>query len=83
MYSSLTKEQSDDLEDIQKRACKIAVPNMGYQDALSFLTLKSLSERRFDLCKTFFDKIQSPSDKLNKLLPKQKVVGVDRRDVKD
>lgn len=72
-HGGLTKELINALEDQQKRACKIALPDLSYDQALSHLSLKSLDERRKDLCKSFFEKIQGNDDKLNKLLPSVKV----------
>ena len=68
-HGGLTKEMRDNIEAIQKRALKIALPSLGYKEAMDSLNIVTLQERREDLCKCFFKKIKDPNDKLNKLLP--------------
>ena len=57
-HSSLTEDNSNDLERIQKCALKIILGNKynNYDDALQELDLQSLKERRKDLCLTFAKK---------------------------
>ena len=74
-HGGLTQELSDNMEDLQKRACKIALPDMSYEEALTHLSLKPLDERRRDLCKGLFDKMKNTDDKLHKLLPTPNVIG--------
>ena len=71
-HSSLSKELSDNLEDLQIRALRIAYPMLSYEQSLLESGLPSLSERRTSLCKMFFDKIQNPQDKLHRILPEKK-----------
>ena len=68
-HGGLTKELSDSIEDLQKRACKIALPSQSYEETPDSLSLISLKERRISICRAFFDKIKMPEDKLHKLLP--------------
>lgn len=67
----LTKQQSNKLELIQKRAFKIALPNIRYDEALLQCNIKTLHSRREDICKTFFDNICNPNHKLHNLLPQK------------
>ena len=71
-HPGLTQELTDSIEDIQRRACKILCPLLSYEDALSTMDLPTLKERRTDLCKAFFHKIQDPDDKSHKILPPEK-----------
>ena len=48
--TSITKEQSNLLEQIQQRAFKIILPMCSYEDALQLLSETSLQARREDLC---------------------------------
>ena len=68
-HGGLTKELTDSIEDLQKRACKIALPSLSYEEALNSLSLPTLKERRVSVCQAFFNKIKMPEDKLHKLLP--------------
>ena len=54
-HSSLTRENSDDLERVQKSALKIILGNRyyGYKKALNQLDLESLEDRREVLCLKF------------------------------
>ena len=51
-HSGLTDEESCDLERVQKVACKVILKEryVHYDQALEFLNLKKLSERRSELC---------------------------------
>jgi hypothetical protein len=68
-HPGLTQEQSDDIENIQVRACKIAFPMLAYEAALNECDEPTLKDRRFTQCEQFFLKIQCPSDKLHRMLP--------------
>lgn len=69
-HDSLPKYLSDDLEKLQKRACKIIHPELGYEDALKELKLLPLSVRRDNLTSKFFSAIvNDPNNKLHNLLP--------------
>ena len=54
-HSSLTREQSNDLERVQKVALKIMLKDkyVSYENALAATSLQSLSDRRSHLCKQF------------------------------
>ena len=71
-HPGLTQDLRDSIEDIQIRALKIAVPTLTYEEALSVTGIPSLNCRRIQLCKLFFEKIQSPNDKLFRMLPPKK-----------
>ena len=71
-HTCLTVEQTHKLESFQKRACRIAAPNLSYSDALEFFKLTPLSARREQLCKTYFEKMSQPTHKLHHLLPAPK-----------
>ena len=68
-HGGLTKEQSELLESIQKRALRIIIPQLSYAEALAELNLNSLSDRRENMCKQLFEQMQKPDHKLNYLLP--------------
>ena len=57
-HSGLTDEESCDLERVQKVACKVILKEryVHYDQALEFLNLKKLSERRSELCLRFAKK---------------------------
>lgn len=57
-HSSLTDENKQDLERIQKSACKIILKNKNieYERALQFLNLDNLNDRRETLCQRFANK---------------------------
>ena len=54
-HFNLTQEQSNELERVQKVACKVILKDeySSYDSALISLDLKRLSERRKDLCTKF------------------------------
>ena len=54
-HSSLTKENSDDIERVQKSAVKIMLGNkyIGYQKSLEKLDIETLKDRRNQLCLNF------------------------------
>ena len=49
-HHALPSYLSQELERIQKRALKIIVPALSYSEALQFLNLRKLDERRNELC---------------------------------
>ena len=71
-HGGLTDEQSISIENIQKRALRIAYPDYDYDTAMDYAKLSSLYSRRVNHCKSLFDKMQNPGDKLNRILPKVK-----------
>ena len=70
-HSSLSQENIDDLERVQKSATKIILKNefQGYKNALNRLQLKTLSERREDLSLIFAIKCTKNS-KLSSMFPR-------------
>ena len=69
-HDSLPKYLSDDLERMQRRACKIILPEHGYKDSLNVLNIPQLNDRRQNLTTKLFEKIvNDTNDKLHCLLP--------------
>ena len=66
-WSGLTKNQSDVIESIQKRALRIIIPGMSYSDALKATGLETLCTRRQNSCKTFINKLKLDSSSVNPL----------------
>ena len=68
-HGGLTKEQSEMLESIKKRAVRIISPGLSYSDALVFFNLQSFLNVDKKLCLNLFTQIRNPSHMLNHLLP--------------
>ena len=68
-HPGLTKQQTADLEYVQKRALRIILPNMDYTDCLRESNLESLSDRRESNCLALFRQLQSQDHRLHNLLP--------------
>ena len=70
-FSSITSEESDNIERVQKIACRIILKENyeSYENALSKLNLQTLSERRTMLAERFATKC-SKSDKFRDWFPK-------------
>jgi len=68
--SSLTTENSDDLERVQRTAVKIILKDKysGYENGLIKLGLESLKERRDEMCKNFAIKC-TENEKLRHMFP--------------
>jgi hypothetical protein len=75
LHSSLTQENTDDLERTQKSFCKIALQEnyTSYKSALLKLDMETLQERRENL-QLKFAKSGIKYEKLNDLLPETKRV---------
>ena len=73
-HFSLTEKQSNQIEQIQRRATKtILSDQISYDLRLERLKLITLAERREELCRKLFQSItQNKNDKLNGLLPQPK-----------
>ena len=72
--TSLTEENKQQLESIQKRAFKIIAPNLSYSEALQRHQIQTLEARRDVLCRTLFRDIMAhPENKLYNLLPPERV----------
>jgi len=68
-HPGLSKQQSDDIENIQRRCLKILYPSLTYSEILAATHLDTLSERRHRLTREFFNEIKNPDHCLNCLLP--------------
>ena len=73
-HSSLTRQQSDCIEQIQKRALGIIFGfSLSYSDKLAIAQLELLSDRREELCRRLFTDIVSDSEHcLHQLLPRKR-----------
>ena len=68
-HHSLPQYLSDDIERIQRRALKIILPDLSYNEALAKSGLYNLNERRETLCdKTFSRIVRDPDHQLHALL---------------
>ena len=69
-FSSITVEEREDIERVQRIACKIILKDeyTGYKQALEILNLQNLSDRRQVLAKRFALKCIK-SEKFNNLFP--------------
>lgn len=68
----ITKSQTDQLEAVQKRALRIIFSctyDMRYSEALFIADIESLSDRRQQLSRNFFDSVTHPTSCLFHLLP--------------
>ena len=73
--SSLTAENCDDLERVQKAAVRIILGKnyTNYENALIKADLEPLKKRRDELCKTFAEKcIESEHEPTKKMFPRNK-----------
>ena len=71
-HSSLTQENSEDLERVQKASVKLILGRNyeNYEDALIKADLESLKTRREELCKLFVKKcVKSDNDRVKSLFP--------------
>ena len=69
-HTSLTKENENDLERVQKTSMKIIFGESykGYKNAMNRIGLTSLSERREALCLNFARKC-TKNEKMNVMFP--------------
>ena len=69
-HTSLSKQQTKSLEDIQRRALHFIISNIPYDEACSRMNLASLDDQRLSLCLTLFSQIAAnESHILHFLLP--------------
>ena len=71
VWSSIPKSLSDILESVQKRALRIAYPDLSYDEALEISNLQNLSSRRDISCKKFVESLRrdvSPYNPLTKIM---------------
>ena len=74
-HSSLTEENSDDLERVQRSAVKLILGDkyIGYEKSLLKLDMETLKQRRENLCLNFAIKcVKNPKTK--KMFPKRKSI---------
>ena len=69
-HSSLTEENKNDLERVQKTALKVilGVKYKSYENALRILDIETLNDRRIDLCLNFARK-SSKRPKMKHMFP--------------
>jgi hypothetical protein len=68
-HGNLTNEQTRDIERIQKRALRIMLPELSYEEDLVKCKLKTLEGRRQDMCINLIKSLLDPGHKLHELLP--------------
>ena len=71
-HTSLTKQQTTSLGNIQRRTLQIIAGNIPYDAACCLFKLTSLSERQDSLCSKLFRQLVSQSHILHCLLPAQR-----------
>lgn len=67
-HSNLTHEQTSDIERVQKRALRIILSGLSYEEALVECNLKTLKDRREDMCTNLIKSLLDPCHKLHDLL---------------
>ncbi len=78
-HTGLTKQDTDLIEQIQRRALNVIYPDKSYLEALSHASLTTLSDRRESLCQSFFMNVCQENHRLNYLLSKRKMHSHDLR----
>ena len=74
-HSSLSEQNCEDLERVQKCALKIIEPELKYHEALYKLDLECLKERRDKLCLKFAKKsIENRNTKITKMFPENELI---------
>ena len=68
-HANLTYQQTREIERIQKRAFRIILPELSYEEALEKCNLKTLEDRRVDMCINLITTLRDPGHKLHGLLP--------------
>ena len=66
----VSQVQSNDIERIQKRALKVIYPGTSYEHALQQSNLKTLKDRRDDMCVDLITRMSELERKRRHLLPK-------------
>ena len=77
LFANLPKYLSDALEGIQKRALRIILPNLYYDEALILSGLSSLEDRRAAACESFMRNLK-PSNPVYGLAMNRRVTTVTR-----
>ena len=80
-HSCLPKYLSDNIEFIQKRSLKTIYPGNDYSTCLTLCGLPTLFTRRKTLCEAYFNKIKRNDHKLHDLLPAERNVQYDFRNM--
>lgn len=70
-HPGLSRQQSCDIERIQRRVLRIIYPDTSYVQALSMSGLEPLSNRREKIARELFSKIKMEGHVLNYLLNKR------------
>ena len=71
VWQNIPEYLSDAVETLQKRAFKIIFPTTeSYTEALQLAQLKTLSERRHDLCMKYMERMKCSDHPFNHLLPR-------------
>ena len=78
-HTSLSQEQSERLESVQKRALRVVYPDLSYRRALSLTGMQTLHQRREDTAREFFVQLLQPGHKLHYLLPQPRDIGYNLR----
>ena len=71
-HPGLSQTHAQQIEHIQKRALRIALPTHDYSSALSSTNMLTLNERREEICRNWFTNICNTSHPLNHLLPEKR-----------
>jgi hypothetical protein len=72
--SSLTLEQRRRLEDLQRRALRIISSSTDYELYCVLYNIEPISVRLNELAKSFFHRICTPGDCLNRLIPNERPI---------
>ena len=70
-HSSLPSYLQDRIEQIQRRATKIILPGLSYDERLNDLRLPLLLDRRDSLCYKFYKSVLANNSSLTNLFPKR------------
>ena len=66
----------EEIERIQKRALRLIFPDLSYREVLEYKGIQSLSQRRNDICMSYFKKLFHPEHKLHDLVPDRRMNSV-------
>ena len=78
-HTSLSQEQSERLESVQKRVLRVVYPDLSYRGALSLTGMQTLHQRREDTAREFFVQLLQPGHKLHYPLPQPRDIGYSLR----
>ncbi len=73
-HSNLPQYLSHEIETVQKRAFNAIYPESNCVTALHVARLTTLEDRRYELCKFYFNRILKHDNKLHHLLPDERVI---------